>query len=189
MTYEVGVIVGSLSTQSINRKLANALALLAGEAGLRCRMISIAELPSFNRDLEQDLPSNCRTFKAEVEDVDAILIVTPEHNRSIPGVLKNALDWGSRPWGSNSFAGKPSAVVGISPGAIGTAVAQQHLRSILSYLASPELAQPEVYLQDHPGLFDASGALADDDTRDFLSDWLAAFRVHIARNTVPIPLD
>ena len=116
-----------------------------------------------------------------MEAVDALMFVTPEYNRSIPGALKNAIDWGSRPWGKNSFAHKPSAVIGTSPGAISTAVAQQHLRSILSFVNSPELAQPEAYIQYRDGLITDDGEVTDPTTAEFLRTWLGAFEVFIGK--------
>lgn len=180
-TYSVGVLVGSLSKESINRRLFNALVRLAPDACLELNEIAIAALPLYNHDLDDDYPEQAKDLKSAVEAVDAIILVTPEYNRSIPGALKNALDWASRPWGMNSFAGKPSAVIGTSPGAIGTAVAQQHLRSILSFLASPELAQPEAYVQTVPGLFNSDGEITNDTMAQFLQDWLKAVHMHIAK--------
>ena len=134
-TYNVGYIVGSLAKNSINRKLAKALIKLAPEK-LKFHEVSFADLPLYSYDYDADFPDVAKQFKADLKRSDAILIVTPEYNRSIPGGLKNAIDWGSRPWGKNSFARKPSAVIGTSPGSIGTAVAQQSLRSVLSLRAS-----------------------------------------------------
>ncbi len=169
MAHKVGVFVGSLSRESINRQLARALVKLAGAGGgLTLTEIPIGQLPLYNRDFDDDYPAEAPAFKAAVEQVDALMFVTPEYNRSIPGALKNAIDWGSRPWGKNSFAHKPSAVIGTSPGAIGTAVAQQHLRSILSFVNSPELAQPEAYIQFQDGLISESGDVTDPSTAEFL---------------------
>ncbi|MFC9431368.1 NADPH-dependent FMN reductase [Streptomyces sp. NPDC056987] len=182
-TYRVGYIVGSLSSVSINRRLALALEKLAPEAGLVLHEISIAELPFYSQDYEApdaEFPGAAAEYRDAVTKADGILIVTPEYNRSIPGVLKNALDWASRPKGRAPLSGKPSYAVGASIGAIGTAVAQQHLRSILSFLASPELAQPEVYLHAKPGLIAEDGTITVEATRDFLLHALMAFRQHIA---------
>src|SRR5690606_1881079 len=139
------------------------------------RDIPIGELPLYNRDFDADYPPVGRAFKAAIEDVDALLFVTPEYNRSIPGALKNAIDWGSRPKGTNSFAHKPSAVIGTSPGQISTAVGQQRLRSILSFVNSPELAQPEAYIHYREGLFTDDGQVTDPSVEDFLRNWLDAF--------------
>lgn len=136
MTHTVGYLIGSLSSQSINRSLARALIRLAPD-DLAFEEVGIGELPLYNRDLDGDYPQVALDFKKAVEAADALLFVTPEYNRDIPGALKNAIDWGSRPWGQNSFSLKPSAVIGASPGKIGTAVAQQNLRSILSFCNAP----------------------------------------------------
>lgn len=182
MAYNVGVFVGSLSNESINRKLARALVkMTSAGGGLTLTEIPIGGLPLYNRDLDADYPPEAREFKAAVERVDALMFVTPEYNRSIPGALKNAIDWGSRPWGQNSFAHKPSAVIGTSPGAVGTAVGQQHLRSILSFVNSPELAQPEAYIQFHEGLISDTGDVSNPSTAEFLQGWLNAFEVFIGK--------
>lgn len=181
-TYNVGVIVGSISSTSINRRLANALTKLAPQAGLELTEIPIAPLPFYSADNDASIPAEAAEFKAAVEKAAGVIIVTPEYNRSVPGVLKNALDTASRPWGDNSFAGKPSAVIGISIGAVGTAVAQQHLRSILSFLASPELSQPEGYLQLTEGLIDDDGTVTNESTSEFLLSWLKAVHAHVAKN-------
>ncbi|MFI5085814.1 MAG: NADPH-dependent FMN reductase [Actinomycetales bacterium] len=182
MSYKVGVFVGSLSNDSINRKLARALHKLAPE-GLELQEIPIRDLPLYNRDYDADYPPAARAFKDAVSSVDALIFVTPEYNRSIPGALKNAIDWGSRPYGTNSFAKKPSAVIGASPGAISTAVAQQHLRSILSFVNSPELAQPEAYIQFKAGLITDDGEVTVDATREFLSSWLGEFETFVGKVT------
>jgi len=182
MAYRVGVFIGSLSKTSINRRLAKALIRLAGD-GLALAEIPIAGLPLYNHDFDADYPPEGREFKRAVEEVDALIFVTPEYNRSIPGALKNAIDWGSRPYGTNSFAHKPSGVIGTSPGAIGTAVAQQHLRSILSFVNSPELAQPEAYIQFREGLITDDGEVTDPGTAEFLRNWLRAFEVFTCKVT------
>ena len=182
MAYKVGVFVGSLSKNSINRKLARALFNLA-KGDLELVEIPIADLPLYNHDFDADYPPEARRLKECIEAVDALMFVTPEYNRSIPGALKNAIDWGSRPWGTNSFAHKPSAVIGTSPGKIGTAVAQQHLRSILSFVNSPELAQPEAYIQFTDGLISDDGIVKDETTAEFLRSWLRAFEEFICKVT------
>src|SRR5690606_12046275 len=139
--FKVGYMVGSLAKGSINRKLAQALIGLAHE-DLEFEEISYSELPLYNYDYDADFPPAGRAFKDAVANVDALLFVTPEYNRSIPGALKNAIDWASRPYGQNSFTHKPSAVIGTSPGSIGTAVGQQHLRSILGFCNSPQMNSP-----------------------------------------------
>ena len=145
-TFNVGVIVGSLSSTSINRKLATALIKLAPPA-LAFTDIRFGDLPLYSPDYDADYPDVANRFKAAINAQHAILFVTPEYNRSIPGGLKNAIDWASRPYGNNSFARKPSAVIGTSPGAIGTAVAQQSLRSILGFCNSPQMNAPEAYIR------------------------------------------
>jgi chromate reductase len=151
-TYNVGFLVGSLAKASINRLLAQALAKLGKDAGLALEELPIRELPLYSYDYDADFPPVAKAFKQSIASVDAILFVTPEYNRSIPGALKNAIDWASRPWGSNSFSRKPTAVIGTSPGAIGTAVAQQHLRSVLCFCNSPLMNTLEAYIQFKPGL-------------------------------------
>lgn len=180
MSYKVGVFIGSLATESINRKLAKAVMRLA-PASLELTEIPIRDLPLYSYDYDKAYPPVAKEFKDAIARVDALLFVTPEYNRSIPGSLKNAIDWGSRPYGQNAFALKPSAVIGTSPGAIGTAVGQQHLRSILSFVNSPELAQPEVYIQFTPGLITDDGEITNPGTREFLSTWLKAFEVFIGK--------
>jgi chromate reductase len=180
--YKVGVFVGSLSRQSINRRLARALFNLA-KGDLELEEISIGNLPLYNRDFDSDYPPEGKALKEAIAKVDALMFVTPEYNRSIPGALKNAIDWGSRPWGTNAFAHKPSACIGTSPGKIGTAVAQQHLRSILSFVNSPELAQPEAYIQFTDGLITEDGVVTDDSTAEFLRSWLRGFEEFICKVT------
>src|ERR687884_441926 len=141
-TYQVGYFVGSLSQSSINRVLAKALIRLAPD-DLEFTEIPIGNLPLYNRDLDADYPPEATALKEAIAASDAVLFVTPEYNRSIPGALKNAIDWASRPYGQNSFTRKPSAMIGTSPGKIGTAVGQQHLRSILGYCNSPQMNSPE----------------------------------------------
>ena len=173
-SYSVGYIVGSLSTESINRTLARALVRLAPEH-LRFVEIPIRDLPLYNRDFDGDYPPAGRALKDAIAAVDAVLFVTPEYNRGIPGGLKNAIDWASRPYGTNSFAHKPSAVIGASPGKIGTAVAQQSLRNVLSFCDSPLMAAPEAYLQFTPGLITEVGEVTDKGTEQFLRDFMEAF--------------
>jgi len=180
MSYKVGVFVGSLASDSINRKLAQAPTRLAPPE-LELVDIPIAALPLYSRDYDPDFPTEARASKDAVAAVDALIFVTPEYNRSIPGALKNAIDWGSRPWGSNSFAKKPSAVTGTSMGQISTAVAQQHLRSILSFVNSPELAQREAYIHFTAGLVDDDGNVTVPHTEEFLRNWLAEFQIFVAK--------
>jgi len=168
---KVAVLVGSLRKDSINRKLALALAKLAPPR-FTFEHLRIDDLPLYNQDRDGNPPEQVTRIKREVESADALLFVTPEYNRSIPGVLKNALDTASRPYGKNSFAGKPAGVVGASIGAIGTALAQQHLRNVLAYLDVPTLGQPEAFIQFSAGLIDEAGTVDNDSTRKFLQSWV-----------------
>jgi chromate reductase len=188
-TYTVGFLVGSLARESINRQLAQALARLAPAAGLDLREIPIRELPLYNYDYDADFPQVAKDFKRAIADVDAILFVTPEYNRSIPGALKNAIDWASRPWGTNSFTRKPTGIIGTSPGAIGTAVAQQHLRSVLCFCNSPLMNTVEAYIQFKPGLITAEGEVTDASTEEFLRKYLGEFHQFIARVLTVLPRD
>ena len=167
----VAVFVGSLRKDSFNRKLAKAVEKLAPD-DFEFTHVRIDDLPLYNQDFDEDYPAEARRLKQDVESAAAVLFVTPEYNRAIPGVLKNAIDIGSRPWGANSFAGKPAAVLGISVGAIGTALAQLHVRNTLAYLDMPTRGQPEVFMQMKDGLLDDDGNVGDDDTRKFLQDFV-----------------
>lgn len=181
MTYRVGYIVGSLSRDSINRRLARALHRLApGE--LELTEIPIDTLPLYNRDHDANYPPAAQDFKHAVASAEAILFITPEYNRSIPGALKNAIDWASRPYGSSVLDGKPTATIGTSPGSVSTAVAQQHLKGILTFANMPVLAQPEAYIQFTQGLIDKTGTVTVPATARFLSDYMSAFHAHIQRH-------
>ena len=170
-TYTVGYFVGSLAKDSINRKLAKALVRLAPE-GLEMREIGYSDLPLYSWDYDADYPPVARAFKEAIAEVDALLFVTPEYNRSIPGALKNAIDWGSRPYGQNVFTGKPSAVIGASIGQIGTAVGQQHLRTILGFCNSPQMNAPEAYIYFTPGLVTDDGEVTVPETEEFLRGFM-----------------
>lgn len=185
-TYNVGFFVGSLAKASINRRLARALVRLA-PAELRLKEIPFADLPLYSYDYDADFPPAARALKDAIAAVDAVLFVTPEYNRSIPGALKNAIDWASRPYGKNSFTRKPSAVIGTSPGKIGTAVGQQHLRSILAFCNSPLMNSIEAYLQFTPGLISEDGEVTDDSTADFLRDYMMEFLGFIGRVYTALP--
>src|SRR5215208_6074311 len=185
-SYNVGYFVGSLATASINRQLAKALIRLAPPE-LKFTEIPIRELPLYSYDYDADFPPVARAFKQAIAEVDAVLFVTPEYNRSIPGGLKNAIDWASRPYGKNSFARKPSAVIGTSPGKIGTAVAQQHLHSILGFCNSPQMTSIEAYVQFTPGLITDEGEVTDDETAEFLRTYMVAFHGFIARVYTVLP--
>jgi chromate reductase len=184
--YRVGYFVGSLSVTSINRLLATALVRLA-PADLAMTEISIRDLPLYNRDYDESYPPVATAFKDAIAAVEAVLFVTPEYNRSIPGSLKNAIDWASRPYGRNSFARKPSAVIGTSPGRVGTAVGQQHLRSILSFCNSPQMNAVEAYIQFTPGLIGEDGEVTNDETADFLRNYMTEFRTFIGRVYAVLP--
>ena len=185
-SFSVGYIVGSLSSQSINRTLANALIRLAPN-NLTFVEIPIRDLPLYSRDFDDDYPPAGQPLKDAIAAVDAVLFVTPEYNRGMPGGLKNAIDWASRPYGTNSFANKPSAVIGASPGKIGTAVAQQSLRSALSFCNSPQMGAPEAYIQLTPGLITNEGEVTDKQTEQFLRDFMAAFAVFVTRVLTVLP--
>jgi chromate reductase, NAD(P)H dehydrogenase (quinone) len=185
-SFTVGYFVGSLARGSINRRLAKALVALApGE--LAMREISFGALPLYSYDYDADYPPEARDFKAAIADVDAVLFVTPEYNRSVPGALKNAIDWASRPYGENAFTRKPSAIIGTSPGSIGTAVGQQHLRSILAFCNSPMMNAIEAYIQFTPDLIAEDGTVSVDSTRDFLANFMQEFHGFIGRVYTAIP--
>jgi chromate reductase len=185
-TYSVGYLIGSLAKASINRKLALALTRLAPPE-LELREIPIGDLPLYSYDYDADYPPAGKALKAAIASVDAVLFVTPEYNRSIPGALKNAIDWASRPWGTNSFARKPSAMIGTSPGNIGTAVGQQHLRSILAFCNSPQFNAIEAYIQFKPGLVTDDGDVTVDATREFLTNYMKEFHAYITRVYTALP--
>lgn len=172
---KIGVIVGSLRADSINRRLSRALARLA-PAAWTFEQIEIHDLPLYNQDNDNAPPAQATRLKQRIESVDALLFVTPEYNRSMPGVLKNAIDTASRPYGKNSFAGKPAGVIGASIGSIGTALAQQHLRNVLAYLDVPTMGQPEAFIHLTEGKIDAAGEVSDDKLRSVLQRWMEAYQ-------------
>jgi chromate reductase, NAD(P)H dehydrogenase (quinone) len=173
--HNVGVIVGSLRRDSINRKLANALVKRAA-GKLDCHFIEIGDLPLYNEDLWKPTPPPAvLRLKQEVRAADAILLVTPEYNRSIPPAVKNAIDWANRPFGDNAWVGKPAGLVGASPGAIGTAVAQAALKSLFSVVDARLMGQPEVYITWKDDLVDANGAFASEKTAAFIDKWIDHF--------------
>jgi len=185
-TFSVGYLVGSLARGSINRKLSLALTRLAPRE-LQLHEIPIGELPLYSYDYDADFPPAARALKEAIDAVDAVLFVTPEYNRSIPGALKNAIDWASRPWGKNSFARKPSGVIGTSTGKIGTAVGQQHLRSILAFCNSPLMNAIEAYIQFTPGLITDDGDVTNAATEKFLSAYMVEFYGFVSRVYMAIP--
>ncbi|MBP7567802.1 MAG: NAD(P)H-dependent oxidoreductase [Burkholderiaceae bacterium] len=167
----IAVIVGSLRKDSFNRKLALALAKLA-PAGFSFEHVRIDDLPLYNQDDDGKPAESVKRLKAEISNAKGLLFVTPEYNRSIPGVLKNAIDHASRPYGQSVWGGKPAGVIGVSVGAIGTSLAQQHLRNILAYLDVPTLGQPEAFIQNKEGLFGDNGEIGAEDTKKFLQTWV-----------------
>lgn len=187
-TYKVGYLIGSLATQSINRKLAGALVKLA-PAALKMQEIPIRDLPLYSYDYDSRYPEVALNFKKQIAEQNAILFVTPEYNRSIPGALKNAIDWASRPYGQNVFARKPSAVIGTSIGAIGTAIGQQHLRSVLGFLNAPQMNAPEAYIQFKDGLINEKSEVTTASTRDFLANYMSEFHVFIEHVLMALPSD
>jgi chromate reductase len=178
--YKVGYFIGSLAKASINRKLSRALVRLA-PSELEMSEIPFKDLPLYSYDYDAEFPAPAKTFKDALAGVEAVLFITPEYNRSIPGGLKNAIDWASRPYGQNSFTRKPSAVIGTSPGAIGTAIAQQHLRSLLGYCNSPQMNAPEAYIQFTPGLITDDGQVTNEKTEEFLRNYISQFHAFIMR--------
>lgn len=168
--YQIAVIVGSLRKDSHNRKLANAIVRLA-PSEFSFKQLEIGDLPLYNQDDDAQPAESVKRFKAEIAASQGVLFVTPEYNRSVPGVLKNAIDHASRPYGQSAWAGKPAGVLGASIGAIGTAVAQQHLRTILAYLDMPTLGQPEAFIHAKDGLFDKDGNIGPD-SKGFLQGWM-----------------
>ena len=179
----LAVIVGSNRRDSINRKLAQALTKLGADK-FDASFVRIDDLPMFNQDLESNLPAEVVRFKNELARADGVLIVTPEHDRSIPAVLKNAVDWGARPWGKNSWTGNPAFITGTSPGAIGSALAQQHLRSVMTGLGMI-LQGGEAYVTFKPDLVDGQGNIGDESTRKFLQGFLNQFASLVGHLSTP----
>ncbi|HLU79410.1 MAG TPA: NADPH-dependent FMN reductase [Burkholderiaceae bacterium] len=184
--YKVGYLIGSLSSTSINRLLAKALVRVAPEE-LEMVEIPIRDLPLYSQDYDEDFPPVARAFKEAIGEVDALLFVTPEYNRSIPGGLKNAIDWATRPWGRNSFTRKPSAIIGASPGSIGTALAQAQLRNVLCFCNSPLLNTVEAYVQFQPGLIKDDGQVTNEKTETFLRNYMKEFHTFIVRVLTVLP--
>ncbi len=176
----VAVLLGSLRRDSYNRRLMLAVERLAPPP-LLFQQVRIDDLPLYSQDFDDDYPPNARRLKNDIQSAQALLFVTPEYNRSVPGALKNAVDIGSRPKGTNSFAGKPAAVIGASTGAIGTAIAQHHLRSSLHFLDVPTLGQPEVYLQFRDEIIAPDGTVTNASTRTFLQRFVDAYAAWVER--------
>lgn len=174
MTVQIAVLIGSLRRDSYNRRLAQAVQKLA-PAELAFKELRIDDLPLYNQDDDGKPAEAVKRLKAEIGASQGVIFVTPEYNRSIPGVLKNAIDHASRPYGQSAWAGKPAGIIGASIGTIGTAVSQQHLRGVLAYLDMPTLGQPEVFLQVDDKFFAADGGVANEGTRKFLQGWMDAY--------------
>lgn len=169
--YQIAVVVGSLRKESFNRKLANAL-IKMGPSEFTFKHITIDDLPLYNQDDDDSPAESVKRLKREISEAQGLMFVTPEYNRAIPGVLKNALDHASRPYGQNAWAGKPAGIIGASIGPIATAIAQQHLRGSLSYLDVPTLCQPEAYIHVSENLFDDAGNIGNERSRNFLQKWM-----------------
>jgi chromate reductase len=184
--YKVGYFVGSLSSTSINRILSRSVIRLAPH-DLEFTEIPIGNLPLYNPDYDNDYPAEATALKESISNSDAVLFVTPEYNRSIPGALKNAIDWASRPWGQNSFHHIPAGVIGASIGAIGTAVAQQSLRAVLSFCNARQMTSPEAYIHYTPERFRDDGEVIDETTAGFLRDYMQEFRDHLVRVLTVLP--
>lgn len=182
MPKQIGYVVGSLRKESINRKLANAVIKL-GPPDFNFKELRIGDLPLYNQDQDNAQAPEVQRFKSELRAVDAVIFFTPEYNRSVPGVLKNALDNASRPYGQSAWAGKPAGILGASIGSIGTAVSQLHLRTILAYLDMPTLGQPEAYLHVKEGFFDEAGNIANAETRKFLHGWMDKYAMWVKKLT------
>ncbi len=185
-SFKVGYFVGSLSKKSINRTLSKALLRLAPK-DLEFTEIPIGNLPLYNYDFDSNYPPEGRALKDAIAKVDAVFFISPEYNRNIPGPLKNAIDWASRPYGQNSFTHKPSGIIGASPGSIGTAVGQQGLRSVLAFCNSPLFNEIEAYITFKPEVFGENGEVHDESTEKFLRDYMKAYRDFIERVTSVLP--
>jgi chromate reductase len=185
-TYKIGYFVGSLSSTSINRELSRVLIRLAPN-DLEFTEIPIENLPLYSPDYDANYPPEAIALKDAIHQSNAVLFVTPEYNRSIPGALKNAIDWASRPWGQNAFDHIPAGVIGASIGQIGTAVAQQSLRGVLSFCNARQMTAPEAYIKFSPEVFPGDGKVADESTQAFLTDYLAEFREHVIRVLTVLP--
>jgi len=181
MPYSVAIVVGSLRKDSFNRKIANTFIKVA-PATLKPEIVEIGGLTFFNQDIEADPPASWVAFKSKIKAADAVLFVTPEYNRSMPGVLKNAIDIASRPYGQSAWDGKPGAVISLSPGAIGAYGANHHLRQSMVFLNVPMLQQPEAYIGGGATLFDDKGNLTNASTKEFLGKFMQAFATWIEKN-------
>jgi chromate reductase len=178
--YQIAVIVGSLRKDSFNNKLASAVVKLASPE-FSFKPVQIGDLPLYNQDDDTNQAESVKRLKGEIAAAQGILFVTPEYNRSIPGVLKNAIDHASRPYGQSAWSGKPAGVLGVSVGAIGTAIAQQHLRNVLAYLNVPTLGQPEAFIHAKDGLFDETGNIGPG-SKEFLQNWMDQYVVWVRKH-------
>ncbi|MFT0546763.1 NADPH-dependent FMN reductase [Allopusillimonas ginsengisoli] len=179
--YKIAVVVGSLRKESFNRKLAVAIAKLA-PSEFTFKQIEIGDLPLYNQDDDENQAPSVKRLKTEISEANGVVFVTPEYNRAMPGVLKNAIDHASRPYGKNAWEGKPAGVLGVSIGAIGTALAQQHLRNSLAYLDMPTMGQPEVFLQAKEGLFNEDGSIAAN-SQAFLQGWVDRYVAWVKKHS------
>jgi chromate reductase, NAD(P)H dehydrogenase (quinone) len=179
-TYKIAVLVGSLRKGSISRKIAHALEGLASDR-LKLEIAEIGDLPHYNPDLEENIPPRWAAFRRKIAESQAVLFVTPEYNRSVPGVLKNAIDVGSRPYGKSVWSGKPAAIVSVSPGALSAFGANHHLRQSLVFLDMPAMQQPEAYIGNAAALFDDTGRLTNESTTAFLRNFMKSFESWIDR--------
>jgi chromate reductase len=184
--YKVGYFVGSLSSTSINRVLSKALIRLAPDE-LLFTELRIDNLPLYSPDYDQRYPPEASALKQAIRESDAVLFVSPEYNRSIPGALKNAIDWASRPWGENSFDHVPSAIIGASIGSIGTAVCQQSLRGVLAFCNARQMTAPEAYIHFSPEVFAEDGDVTNEATAEFLANFMSEFHQHIVRVLTVLP--
>lgn len=180
MKYQIAIIVGSLRNDSFNKKLANALTMLAPNE-LEFKHVEIGNLPLYNQDDDPNPSPATKRLKSEIQAANAVLFITPEYNRSVPGVLKNAIDHGSRPYGQSAWKGKPAGIIGVSIGAIGTAMAQQHLRNILAYLDMPTMGQPEAFIQATDDLFEQDGGI-NPKSKQFLQTWMNTYVAWIQKH-------
>lgn len=185
-TYTVGYFVGSLSSTSINRLLSKALLKIAPD-DLEFQEIPIGDLPLYSPDYDADYPPEARALKEAIAGVQAVLFITPEYNRAVPGALKNAIDWASRPWGENSFSNVPTAVIGASIGAIGTAVAQQNLRSVMAFCNARQMTAPEAYIHLGEDAISDDGEINDEGLKDVLTHFMSEFRDHVERVLTVLP--
>ncbi len=180
----IGIIVGSIADASINRKVANVLPGLVADEDVEFTFLEYKDLPFYDYAHDADYPQVARDWKQAIADVDGVIIVTPEYSRSIPGVLKNALDWAARPWGQGSFGGKPVAIMGASIGAAGTAAAQQHLRAILGHYDAPTMGQPETFFQYRADNFGSDGSLQDESAAAVLGGFVNAAVAHVKKHSL-----